>query len=251
MIDLSFQETVAVIKLDHAVTNALGLGMVQELDAALRKVEADPGIRALVVRSANDKFFSIGLDLPQLFGLSEEEFMAFYRAFNEMCMQLYTFPKPTVAAITGHAVAGGCVLALCCDYRLIAAGRKWMGLNEVKLGVPVPYLAHCVLQDLVGPLKAREVVETGQFYPPEESLAMGLVDGVLPLEEVLPQSVERARHLATIPPHTYVVIKQNRTEGTEQRIGAQWDERQRAFVECWYAPQAREQLQEALRNFQR
>jgi enoyl-CoA hydratase/carnithine racemase len=249
MIDVSLQDSVAVIKLKHAVTNALGLELVQELATALRQVGADPAVGALVLTSANDKFFSIGLDLPELLGLSRDDFAFFYRTFNDTCMQLYTLPKPTVAAITGHAVAGGCVLALCCDYRFIAAGRKWMGLNEVKLGVPVPYLAHCVLQGLVGARKAREVVELGQFYAPEECLEMGMVDQVLALGDVVPRSEERARQLGCIPPQIYAIIKRNRIEGTEERIRSHWEERQRAFVECWYAPEARKRLQEALENF--
>lgn len=77
-------------------------------------------------------------------------------------LALYTLPKPVVAAITGHAIAGGCILALCCDYRFISEGRKLMGLNEVKLGVPVPYLADRVLHALVGTRYAREIIESGE-----------------------------------------------------------------------------------------
>jgi len=249
MIDLSFQDTVAVIKLDRAVTNALSLQLIEEMAVALSRVASYPKARAVVLSSANDKFFSIGLDLPELLELSREDFRLFYRTFNETCMQLYTLPKPTVAAITGHAVAGGCILALCCDYRFIAAGRKWMGLNESKLGVPVPYLADCVLQSLVGTRRAREVVESGEFRGPEEALQIGMVDEVVALEEVWPKSTERARQLGTMPPQAYAIVKRNRVEATEERIRGHWEEKQRAFVDCWYAPEARERLQEALKNF--
>jgi enoyl-CoA hydratase/carnithine racemase len=249
MIDLGIQGTVAVMKLDRAVTNALSLELIQEIAAGLEKVESDPAVRAVVLGSANDKFFSIGLDLSELLGLSREDFEFFYRTFNQTCRQLYTLPKPTVAAITGHAVAGGCILALCCDYRFIAAGRKLVGLNESKLGVPVPYLAHCVLQSVVGTRKAREVVELGQFYAAGESQKMGLVDEVVALEDVLPRSVEWALQLASIPPQAYTVIKSNRIERTEQRLRAHWEQKQRDFVECWYSPEAHERLQEALKSF--
>ena len=249
MIDVSLQDTAAVIKLNRAVTNALSLELIQELAAVLETLGSDPAVQALVLGSANDKFFSIGLDLTELFGLSRDDFESFYRTFNQTCMQLYALPKPTVAAISGHAVAGGCILALCCDYRFIAAGRRLMGLNESKLGVPVPYLADCVLHSLVGSRKAREVVELGEFYDPEESLAMGMVDQVVALEDVLPLSLERARQLGTIPAQAYAIIKRNRIAGTEERIRARWEEKQRQFIECWYAPEARQRLQEALKNF--
>jgi enoyl-CoA hydratase/carnithine racemase len=249
MIDLSFQDTVAVVKLDRAVTNALSLKLIEELAAALSKLGSDPGVQGLVLSSSNDKFFSIGLDLAELLGLPRDDFESFYCTFSETCMQLYTLPKPTVAAITGHAVAGGCILALCCDYRFIAAGRKLMGLNESKLGVPVPYLADCVLQGLVGTRKARDVVELGEFYGPDDSHKMGMVDEVVALDQVLPRSVERVRQLAAMPRQAYAIIKRNRIASTEERIRAHWEEKQQAFIDCWYGPEARQRLQEALENF--
>ena len=159
MIDLKYKDKVAVLKLDRGVTNAINLEVINELAKVLKAVKADTNVHALVLSSTNDKFFSIGFDIPQLYNLSKKDFKLFYEIFNESCMGLYTFPKPTVAAITGHAIAGGFILALCCDYRIIGKGRKLMGLNEIKLGVPVPYLADCVLQNLIGIRNSREIVE--------------------------------------------------------------------------------------------
>lgn len=188
-VSVARQDRVAIVRLERGVTNAMDLDFVNKLSEVLGSVEQDPYTSSLVLSSANDKFFSIGLDIPNLFGLSRDDFQAFYRTFNLFCLNLYTFPKPTVAAITGHATAGGCILAICCDYRIIAQGRKFMGLNENKLGVPVPYLADCVLGDLVQETSAREIIETGEFYPPEETLRMRLVDKVVPLEEVVDASI--------------------------------------------------------------
>jgi enoyl-CoA hydratase/carnithine racemase len=150
MISLDRQENVAVLKLDRSTTNAINLGLVETLSAALQEVKHDTKARSLVLTSANNKFFSIGFDIPDLYDLDRPEFETFYREFNALCMDLYTLPKPVMACLNGHAIAGGCILALCCDYRLIAGGKKLIGLNEVKLGVPVPYLADCILRELVG-----------------------------------------------------------------------------------------------------
>ncbi len=114
MIDLKYLDKVAVLKLDHGVTNAINLEVINELAKVLKAVKTDTNVQALVLSSTNDKFFSIGFDIPQLYYLSKEDFKLFYERFNERCMELYTFPKPTVAAITGHAIAGGFILALCC-----------------------------------------------------------------------------------------------------------------------------------------
>ena len=249
MIDLKYHDKVAVLKLDRAVTNAINLDVINELAKVLKALKTDTNIQALVLSSTNDKFFSIGFDIPQLYNLSKEDFKLFYKRFNESCMELYTFPKPTVAAITGHAIAGGFILALCCDYRIIGKGRKLMGLNEIKLGVPVPYLADCVLKNLVGIRNSREIVELGGFYHSEESLQMGLVDQVLPLEDVLLKSIEKAQLIGLIPQDTYSIIKRNRVEMTESQVRALWKEKQWSFIERWYSKEARALLQEAMKKF--
>jgi 3,2-trans-enoyl-CoA isomerase len=249
MIGLTYEDTVAVLSLNRGVTNAFNLALVRELAEALHRVADDPQIRAVVLTSANVKFFSIGFDIPHLFDLSPDDFAIFYQAFNEACMALYTHPKPAVAAITGHAIAGGCILTLCCDYRFIGQGRKLMGLNEIKLSVPVPYLADRVLHSIVTGCAAREILELGEFYQAEESLELGLVDQVWPLEEVLPRSIERARLLGAFEPQAYRTIKRNRIEPVEAQVRAHWEERQRTFVACWYSDEARERLREAVETF--
>jgi enoyl-CoA hydratase/carnithine racemase len=244
-----YRDQVAIVALDREITNALDLQLIEQLAEALRDLERDPNAHAIVLTSSNEKFFSIGFDIPHLFGLTKEEFRRFYQAFNRISLQLYTFPKPTVAAITGHAIAGGCILALCCDYRLIAEGRKLMGLNEVKLGVPVPYPADCILRSLVGVRYAREIVDVGEFYQPTELLQMGLVDQVLPLERVLPGAVERAALLGALPREASVLIKRSRVEPVEEQIAARLEEKERLFIERWYAADTRERLKAAMEKF--
>jgi len=160
-IAVEYQDTVAIVKLSRGVTNALDMELVNELGKLFERVQHDSNVSALVLASSNDKFLSIGFDIPRLFELPREGFETFFSEFNRVCLSLYTLPKPTIAAITGHAVAGGCSLALCCDYRFIAEGKKLMGLNEIKLGVPVPYLIDCVLRSTVGTRYAREIMNTG------------------------------------------------------------------------------------------
>jgi enoyl-CoA hydratase/carnithine racemase len=213
------------------------------------RIKDDPESRGVVLTSANEKFFSIGFNLPHLYGLPAEDFEIFFRSFNQACLELYTLPKPTVAAITGHAVAGGCILALCCDQRLIADGKKLMGLNEIKLGVPVPYLPDRILHQLVGVGAASEIMEIGEFYPAERALEMGMVDRVLPQDNVLDESVKRIRVLAELPPKAFAAIKRNRVEPIETQVLACLDEKTEEFMDCWYSDQARARLKEAMEKF--
>jgi len=248
-ISVDYQDTVAIVKLSRDVTNALNMELVNELGDVLERVQHDPNVSALVLASSNDKFLSIGFDIPQLYELPREGFETFFSEFNRVCLSLYTLPKPTIAAITGHAVAGGCILALCCDYRFIAEGKKLMGLNEIKLGVPVPYLVDCVLRYTVGTRYARQIMDTGEFYGPEDSLRMGLVDEVLPVGEVMAKAAERARLLGAWPREAFAMIKRNRVEEIEQRVLAQREEKERLFVDCWYSDEARQRLREAIDKF--
>jgi len=249
MIEVTYRKSVVIVKLNRGITNALNLELVQELAKTVERVSANPKVRALILSSANEKFFSIGFDIPQLYGLPKEDFREFYEAFNQACMALYTLPKPTVAGITGHAIAGGCILALCCDYRVIGAGRKLMGLNEIKLGVPIPYLASSILQSIVGAREARHVEEFGEFYEAELLLKKGLVDEVAPQEEVMSRAREMGETLGSMPPEAYQRIKESRVEEVEKRIRTNWEKRQQAFVEMWYSEEARRRLRDAMERF--
>ena len=249
MVSIEHRGHVALVKLDRGVTNALNLEIIDTLAKAVREVKRDSDVRSVVLGSANEKFFCIGFDIPQLFELDRESFRRFFQAFNQTCLELYSLPKPAVAAVSGHAIAGGCILALCCDYRFIAAGHKLMGLNEVKLGVPVPYLADCVLRQLVGVRKAREIMDLGELYAPETSLQLGMVDRVLPLDEVLSQAIEQAELLGGMPAEAMAMHKDNRVESVKSQVLKGQEAREQAFLDCWYSAETRRRLREAMEKF--
>jgi enoyl-CoA hydratase/carnithine racemase len=249
LIAIDRRQGTAILTLSRGVTHAINMELVTELGEVLRHIGEDPECRGLVLTGAGDKFFSIGLDIPELFPLTPEEFTVFYRAFNRLCLDLFTLSKPAVAALTGHAVAGGCILALCCDERFIAEGKKLMGLNEIKLGVPVPYPADRILRHLAGWRTTREVTDGGEFFDGPQLLARGLVDRILPLEKILPAAIEKVEALSAASPEAFALIKRNRTEPVKESILADLDERERRFVECWYSPLARERLEEAIKKF--
>jgi enoyl-CoA hydratase/carnithine racemase len=249
MISLDYQDTVAIVRLNRDIKNALDLKLVSELDEILKRTRQDPYVLGLVLGSSSDKFFSIGFDIQKMFDYPREDFELFYKAFNRVCLSLYTFPKPTVAAITGHAVAGGCILVLCCDYRFMGDQRRLMGLNEIKLGVPVPYLADCVLKDIVGARIAKEMTDTGEFYGPMESLQMGLVDKVLPTGEVEEHALRKVKGIESCPLKAFALIKQNRTEEVEKRFLISGEKKAKAFIDCWYSGEARKLLKDALKKF--
>jgi enoyl-CoA hydratase/carnithine racemase len=242
---------VTLIELDRKVINPINLKMVKELSRAIGEVRNDPAVRGLVITSSNEKFFSIGFDIPELFPLKKGEFLEFFRAFNALCTELFTLPKPTVAALTGHAVAGGCVLALCCDYRIMAEGKKSIGLNEIKLGVPVPFLPDCILRDVVGTRHARDIMETGEFSAPDEALRMGLIDQAVPVQQVVPESMSMCRKLGAELSMAYALIKKNRTDPVVAELHVHEEMHEKRFCECWYSEPARARIEDAMGSFKK
>jgi len=248
-VSLEHHGRVALVRLQHGVTNALSPKLIHGLEAVFRRVKEDDAVNGLVLTGSNEKFFSIGFDIPELFEMNKDDFRGFYRLFNQTCLELFTLPKPTVAAITGHAIAGGCILALCCDYRYIAKGQKLMGLNEVRLGLPVPYLPDRLLHFLVGFRRAREIMDSGDFYPADKALEIGIADKMLPVADVVKAAVEHADTLGSLPKAGYGMIKQNRVEVVVEAVKTREDQKETAFIESWFSNEARERLKEAIKKF--
>lgn len=249
VIGLEQQDGVTLVKLNRGVINAINQHCLDELDKTLQMLKDDSEVCGLVLTSNNNKFFSIGFDLPEIYPLPQQEFGAFFRAFNLLCLDLYTFPKPTVSAITGHATAGGCILALCTDYRFIADGRRLIGVNESKLEVPITYLAHCLLRQLVGARQARAAVFSGTLYPPEEASRIGMVDGVYPLAKVVSAAIQKAGDLGGIPGDAFAANKRLWVRDIESQVRSYLDEEITLFLEQWYSPTARQHLENALAKF--
>lgn len=249
LIQLEHDDKVAVLKLSKGTTNAIDLELVDQLSNELIKLKDDPNVDGIVLTGSKDKFFSIGLEIPKLFGLTREEFTKFYISFNRLSMDLFTFPKPTMAAITGHAIAGGCILALCCDYRYIAEGRKLMGLNEIKLGVPVPYPADCMLRQIVKPQAAREIMYTGEFFNPGQLHQFGMVDEVMPLDQVIQKSIEKVKLVGSYSNDAFGMIKRNNVESVVKQVQDRLVEKEEYFIKCWYSDEVRENLKIAMKQF--
>ena len=249
MLKITIKQKIAVIKLNNKVTNAIGPKLVSELRAKLHEMSSDDEIRAIILTSANTKFFSIGLNIPELYEYSKEKFTQFYTAFNELCMEIYTYPKPTIAMINGHAIAGGCILALCCDYRFMPQERKLMGLNEIKLGVPVPYPALHILDNMIGSEHTKDFVYMGEFHPPESLLEIGIIDEIIPPDELFEYSLDRCQSLGKNPSLAFAKIKLDLRMPVIAQIKTEINSHILSFVDSWYSHETRVLLKEAMGKF--
>jgi enoyl-CoA hydratase/carnithine racemase len=249
LVKIENQDNVSILKMLNGVTNPINLEFVREISSNLEYLKNDQSVGGIVLCSDNNKFFSIGFDLPNLYKLNEKDIRTFYGSYNRLCLDLYTFPKPTVAALTGHAIAGGCILALACDYRIIASGKKLMGLNEIKLGLPVPYPGDIILKHITGIRFSQMIMEMGDFYGPEELLQMGMVNGIVKQKSVMEKSIEQAKLLGDYPPQAFKMIKRNRVEDVKKQIIEKLDEKEKYFLKSWFTEETRELLKEAAKKF--
>ena len=242
MLKTDILNRVAICSLNRGVTNALNVDMIQKIHYELDKLENNSNIYGVILTSSNTKFYSIGLDIPELFPLSEKEFKIFYQNFSLLCVKILSFPKPVIAVINGHAIAGGCILALACDYRYAKKKEFKMGLNEIKLGVPVPYIAECILRDLIGINKTRVICETGDFFSPEELVNLGLIDDIFSEEILQDNAVKKITKIASHSVEAYSKIKEIRNEEILKRFKQNSEKTTDEFVNLWYSPVARKNL---------
>ena len=242
-VSVSVEGGVAVVVLCRGKVNAIDEPTIDELKDCFRELGADEGARA-VVFSGEGKFFSFGFDIPGFLGHSKPEFSRFLTKFTDLYTYLFTYPKPVVAALNGHTVAGGLMLALACDRRFMAAGKGKVALNELAFGSSVFAGSVEMLRFAVGNRNAEEVLYTGAMVLPEEALRLGLVDEVCPGEELLGNAMAAARELGGKSQPAFQSMKRLLrgpvAEGMRCREGASITE----FVDIWYSEATWRNLQE-------
>jgi enoyl-CoA hydratase/carnithine racemase len=239
-------DSLAIIRLNNGVTNAINPALVEDLSVAVKQVE---GQFHGAVLAGGDKFFSIGFDLPELLKLDRDGVTRFFYNFNRAAFDLFILPLPTACAIAGHATAGGNILALTCDYRFAPEGKKLIGLNEVKLGVPVPYLADLILRKIVGDRAATEMLYGGELMPFSEAEKIGLVDEVLPQDKVEDRALEKVAEFAALPRPAFEAIKATRVEAIRILYEENYKLKHETFLDCWFTQQTQELLAEAAKKF--
>lgn len=240
------RERVAIVRLDNGVTNALSPDVVNDLSSVLTQVKNEfQGI----ILAGGATFFSIGFDLPRLLKLDRSEMSHFFSEFNQAAFNLFTVPLPTACSIAGHAIAGGTILALTCDYRFAASGKKLIGLNEVRLGVPAPYLADLMLRQIIGDRAATEMLYYGKFVSVSEAKKIGLVDQVVPREELEDHAVEKIAELAALPRAAFTMIKAHRVDAIRLTYKKYYSSKNERFLDCWFSKPTQALLAEAAQKF--
>jgi len=237
---------VAILRLTNGVINAISPGLVDDFSKGLKQIQKE--FKGMVL-AGGSKFFSMGLDLPTLLKLDRSAMTVFWKKFDDLIFDLFTIPFPTVCSMEGHAIAGGMIFALCCDFRFATNMPKKLGLNEIKLGLPVPNLPDLVLRQLVGDRAATKILYYGDFMTMPEAKEIQLVDRLFAPEETEEEAVKEAVKLAELPGPALRAMKFNRIEMIRLRHEETVERKNKEFLDCWFSPTAQELLKKASQTF--
>ncbi|MGW5189889.1 enoyl-CoA hydratase/isomerase family protein [Kribbella sp. NPDC004138] len=186
-VNLTVSDGVGTIRLDRPKMNALNVQVQEEIRAAALEAAANDEVRAVVIYGG-ERVFAAGADIKEMADMSYADMAKRSGPLQSSLSAVAAIPKPTVAAITGYALGGGCELALCADYRIAAEDAK-LGQPEILLGIIPGAGGTQRLSRLVGPSKAKDLIYSGRFVDAAESLQIGLVDKVVPAAEVYDAAV--------------------------------------------------------------
>jgi len=228
---------VRVLALNRPPANAIEEQLLRDLQASLLAARSDSNIRALVL-TGSGAFFSAGFDFraPRR---SEDAAAAFYELYRDVHLDLLRFPKPTVAWIQGHAIAGGLVLALACDYRLGVEGEYRVGLNEVAVGAAYPRAAMEIVRLRLPHARAAELMLGAALYPAAQAVRLGLVDELLPSATARETVLRRASRLANLPAEAYAHTKAALVAPAVAAILGESDAEARETRAVWQSPEGR------------
>jgi enoyl-CoA hydratase/carnithine racemase len=235
---------VALLRLRGGKANSMNRELLERLVSLVDDVEG--GDASALVITGYENFFSAGLALPSLVDLDRDAMRAFMGVFDRAMLRVFRTQIPVVAAVNGHAIAGGCVLALQCDVRIAAEGTFKIGLNEVQIGLGLPASVIEPLRIAVDGRALREIALGGALYQPADAARLGLVDEVVPAAELVERAIAKARALASGGRDAYAQIKRAlRRPVLEEHERVAAAERE-GWLDAWFAPGAQRFVRETV-----
>ena len=243
MITSESRDRVTVVRLEHGKVNAFDIELMRGWMAELARMEqADT---SAVVLTGTGTVFSAGVELRRLTAGGRDYVKAFLPVLGDAFFKTFTFTKPLVAAVNGHAIAGGCVLACACDYRVMAEGTGRIGTPELSVGVPFPSMAMEILRLVVPPHRLQAVVYQGLTCTPVDALTNGFVDELADPEVLLDRAVKVAAHLGALPRASFSLTKHLIRQPTRDRVVHYMRSIDEEVLEAWMSPA----VQDAVRAY--
>jgi Delta3-Delta2-enoyl-CoA isomerase len=235
-------QDIVTVTLCRGKVNAMNEAMVEELAACFGTIEADETLRAVIL-TGEGSFFSFGFDIPEFLSYPKEAFTRYLLKFTGLYTYLFTFPKPIIAALNGHTVAGGCMLATACDYRLMVSGKAKIALNEINFGASVFAGSVALLEYCVGSHNAQKILFSGRMLGADEAMGLGLVDRVTTSEDLPHEALRVAQDYASKDASAFREIKNLLRKPVTEAIMKSEEASIQAFVNIWYSENTWKNLQ--------
>lgn len=245
MISLSEFSGIAIVKMENGVTNAISREFIRYFTAVINDIEKT--YKGIII-TGNEKFFSMGFYLPELLTLSPDEFVDFYDSFNDLIIKIFTLSIPTCSLLEGHSVAGGFIIALSTDFRIGVSNKK-IGLNEINLGVPVPFLAKELLSRLADSRNTKKLLYTGNFITTDEGNDIGIIDEISALSDILDKGLKIIDTYSSKSSKALKVIKKSISFDINSSFEKYRDWDRRCFLDCWYDKETQSILKETAKKF--
>ena len=241
VISVDEREGIAVLRMDDGKANAMRAAFFEDLDRSLDLIDGAP-----FLLTGFGKFFSAGLDLPALLPLGRTEIASLLEGLHEVFLRIYLWPAPVVAAINGHAIAGGCILALQSDRRLMSEGSFKIGINETALGVGVPAVALETFRSQLGTRRLERLALDGALLSPGEARQAGLVDEVTAPGDLFDRSLAEAARLSTVPRAAFVQAKSLLRRPFAELVRAHRSEDAHGWLDIWFSEATQARLREVV-----
>ena len=225
---------IATLVLSRGRVNALNGVVIDQFWSQFKELEGDHEVRAVVL-TGQGKFFSFGFDIPEFLSLTKEQFADYLKNFTDLYRYLFLFPKPVVAALNGHTIAGGCMLALACDYRVMVTGKAKISLNEISFGSSVFAGSTEMLRFWVGSAQATNILYSGAMYPAEEARSLGLVHEAVPEGDLTSAARRVASDFGSKHSPAFTSMKLLLRNPIAEEIMRRESESIREFVDIWYS----------------
>ncbi len=241
-VSLTVEDGLATVRIARDHGNAINGDLVRELRSAYAEADEDAAVRGVLL-AAGGKIFCPGLDLQELRELDRPAMKAFMAEFLVLVVEMFRFRKPVVAAVSGHALAGGIILALTADHRVLRRGAL-VGLNEVKVGVPLPFEVGVVLRHAAPPHRVAEVALLGRNFTDEEAVAIGLVHEVLAPDGFEARCRERLEEWASRDAAALAATKTWLREAAVREMLGASETTLESFLDAWFSPATRERIRQ-------
>ena len=232
---------IATVTLSRGKVNALNEPMVEEITKSFEDLAIDNEVRSIIF-TGSGKFFSFGFDVPEFLSYPKNDFIKYLEKFTNLYTYVFHFPKPIVAALNGHTIAGGCMLATACDFRLMVTGKAKISLNEITFGSAVLAGSVEMLRYCVGSRNTESILYSGAMYSAEEAFQLGLVDQVSSEDALKEDARKVAQEFAQKDSSAFRCTKHLLRQPSAEEMIKREKDAILEFVDIWYSEQTWENL---------